>query len=218
MPAWARIGDNTVLPVGKIGDRSIATEKYAVDSVDHNALKDGAVRRAALGDEAADASKLAPAVIARFLPSPIGEDDGRTLTITNEAWATAAPPPTAVGGKPHWYEMGQRSPAALATGTSADLTLRPDGLTVFADAAAVRTAIGDGTISMVALQRSDTDAQAFGAVAPNFISSAAANYAMQFRYPTNGQEITVRFTPTAITVTPSFEMASNVRLDLGVFT
>ena len=123
----------------------------------------------------------------------------------------------AAGAAPRWYEMARLLTNDLASGTAADMTLRSDGTAKFADAAAVRAAIASKAISMLVLQRSDSDAQVPGVNAPNFLGSAAANYAVEFRFP-NGEHAVVRFTPTAITVTPGFAITSTLRLDLGVFS
>ena len=205
VPAWARDDSTTIPP-----------DKFGTDSIDHNKLGTDSVRRRHIDDGAVDLDRTDPTTVRnRLLPDPAGLDDGTRAVVDGEAWVMSAPAPPA--GKPQWLEMAQRGAGALANGIADDMVLRPDGLTVFADAAAVRTAIGDGTISMVALQRSDSDAQAFGAIAPNFISSAGANFALQFRFPREAEEVTVRFTPTAITVTPSFDLPGGIRLDLGVF-
>ena len=135
----------------------------------------------------------------------------RTLRLT--------PPPAAgaTAAKPHWYEMAQLLSDTYVKNTAQNMTLRTDGKAVYADAAAVRTALGNGGIIMLALQRGDTDAQVPGVVAPNFISSQAADYAMQFKFP-NEEIVTVRFTQNAITLTPHFTKSSTIRFDLGVLS
>ena len=120
------------------------------------------------------------------------------------------------GAAPRWYEMARLLTNSLAAGSAGNMILRSDGMAKYADAAAVRAAVASKEISMLVFQRSDSDAQVPGIVAPNFIGSAAANYAIEFRFP-NGEHATVRFLADNITVTPGFAISSTLRFDLGVF-
>ena len=200
VPTWARIGETDTIPAARFG----------ADSIDHNALANTSVRRRHIDSEAVDLDKLAADVVARLLPA-IGTN-GQFLGVSAGAATWQAAP----GGGGRWYEMAQLLTNSLADGTAEDMTLRPNGLTIYADEAAVRSAIANAEISMLVLQRSDSDAQVLGVIAPNFIGSATANYPIQFRFP-NGEHVTVRFLTDAITLTPGFAITSTIRFDLGIF-
>ena len=176
--------------------------------------------QSALDTSAANARKLMP-------PSPAEAANGTATairgwtaalisTLVDARVALEAAPAPSGGGIGHWYEMGQLLLNPVVAEVAGNMTLRSDGLGQFADAAAVRTAVGDGSIAMIMLQRSDSDAQVPAAIAPNFTSSAGANYAIQFVFP-NSDRATVRFKTTGIEITPHFAKASTVRFDLAVF-
>ena len=215
VPQWARTGTGTTLPASVIGDDTLIARMFGAESVDNNALAPNAVRRHHVDNDVIGPDELDNAILARIPPALAVATRGYALrqAADGETWELV---PAAGGGAGHWYEMAQLLTNSLAADTAADMTLRTDGMTRFADAAAVRAAIANDTISMLVLQRSDSDAQVLGAVAPNFIGSQTANYAIQFRFP-NGDVATVRFTATAITVTPGFAITSTLRFDLGVF-
>ena len=220
VPPWARTGDAATLPADKIADRSLIARMFAVDSVDHNALKADSVRRAAVLADAIGENEIDDAVLARIpasaLPTLAQRTRGYALrqATDGETWELVA---AATGGAVgHWFEMARYLTNSLAADTAANMTLRADGMTRFADAAAVRAAIAEGSIPMVMLQRSDSDAQVPGVVAPNFASSAGADYAIQFVFP-NGDRATVKFKTANVEVTPHFAISSTLRLDLAVF-
>ena len=222
VPHWARMGANgdTTLPASVLANRILETRMFGANVVDHNAMAADAVRRAAILAEAVDASKLDPAVVARLLAAVTTADNGKTLQVVNGSWAPATP--AAGGGGGRWREMAQyfRS-SAWTSGTAINMTLRPDGMTAFADAAAVRAAIASRAISMVVLQRSSDDERVIGPIAPNFSDQDASddyNVDFYFQTPTGPERVEVLFGATAIQIVPRYaDPGSAVRFDLGVF-
>ena len=226
VPAWARTGDTSALPVTKIADRSLTTEKYAIDSVDQNALGPGAVRRIAIDADAVGEDEIDDSILARIpvaaLPNLAQATRGFTLrqAADGETWELVSAGSGSGDGAGEWSEMARvfrTSGSPWTSGVAIDADLQSDGTAVFADAAAVRGAIADGTIRMIALQRTDTEEVAIGINAPNFTGSAGADYRICCTFD-GGDLVEVRFTAGAITFEPQFTQPSvSMRLDLAVF-
>ena len=218
VPAWARTGDNSTLPPEKIADRSLIARMFKANSVDHNALATDSVRRAAVLAEAIDLSKLAAEVRALLLPT--GGTDGQIVGRSGGSPAWVAAPAGAAAGR--WYDMAQwfnDSATVWTTGSEINMTLRSEGQAVFADAAALRTAIGDGSIPMLAVQESDSDRTVIVPIASNFGGgSQSNNYRTRCYWPDGtGEHVTLRFYTDRVTIAPSYADPGTVRFDLAVY-
>ncbi len=132
-------------------------------------------------------------------------------------------PAGASGGAGHWYEMAQYlRTSAWTSGTAVNMSLRTDGTARFENAAAVRAAVGDGTIPMLALQRSTDDEIILKPIAPNFSDpDASDDYRTSFFFQgaSNTKEhVRVRFKSGNITLEPGYaDPGVTTRFDLAVF-
>ena len=148
----------------------------------------------------------------------------RVVAAVVPAWAREANPPSTTPSPGRWYEMAQlfnASTTQWVSGTALDMTLRTEGLAKFANAAAVRTAVGNFSIPMVALQRSSDDEVVIKPLAANFSDpDASDDYRVNFYFrgaDNAAERVEVRFTASAITLTPHYADPGTVRFDLGVF-
>ena len=226
VPTWARSGNTDTLPAPKIADRSLESRMFGIDSVDQNALGPGAVRRNNIDGDAVGEDEIDDTVLARIpaaaLPALAQGTRGFTLrqAADGERWELVSAGSGMGGGAGEWFEMARTlttsaNPWTMGTAINADL--RPDGTASFADAAAVRAGMADGTIRMIALQRSDTEEVTIGINAPNFASGASADHRVCCTFD-GGNVVEVRFTASAITFEPQFAQPdSSVRLDLAIF-
>ena len=144
--------------------------------------------------------------------------DGNVIDTKTIAVDWLAAPSGGGGAAPRWYEMARLLDTdGFTSGTKQAMVLQAEGKAKYADAAAVRAAVKSGAISMLALQRSDSDEQTFAANANNFLSSERRNFRVEFVFE-DGTDAYVEFEANQIALTANFAETGVLRFDLGVFS